>query len=89
MPAPAPPNETQVDWDECVNELSGGKCKLNTCDTGHQVSTRAVPLVVNPEAKSQEVLHLQKRPTMPRKETCDTSKRDLLFLFTRAVLCLW
>ena len=31
----------QVDWDGCVNEVSGGKCKLNTCDTAHQVSPKA------------------------------------------------
>jgi len=39
-----PPTHTkkkQVDWDGCVNEVSGGKCKLNTCDTAHQVSPKA------------------------------------------------
>jgi len=48
--------DNMVDWDECVNELSGGRCKLNTCDAHQPVSTQSVPLVLDPQSKSQEVI---------------------------------
>lgn len=50
--------DNQVDWDECVNEVSGlsGKCKLNTCDAKHPVSAQSIPLVLKPDAKTQEVI---------------------------------
>jgi transmembrane 9 superfamily protein 2/4 len=48
--------DNMVDWDQCINRVSGGSCKLNTCDASHAVSSQALPMVINPEAKTQEVI---------------------------------
>jgi transmembrane 9 superfamily protein 2/4 len=49
--------DNKVDWDQCINTQSGGKCKLNTCDSKHAVDPAAVPpLALDAEARSQEVI---------------------------------
>uniref|UniRef100_A0A7S0EMU6 Transmembrane 9 superfamily member n=1 Tax=Hanusia phi TaxID=3032 RepID=A0A7S0EMU6_9CRYP len=40
-----------VDWDECFNQVSEHRCKLNTCTSTQPVTVNNEPLAINTESK--------------------------------------